>query len=82
MVCNWKIPFESNMRKLELMKVWGVQAADCWFDNQLSPNIMPKFWIKTEIKEFRKRYRKHNQLIAFGIDPEYKSDEKQISMPL
>jgi len=43
---------------------------------------MPKFWIKIEIKEFRKRCRKHNQLIAFGIGPEYKSDEKQISTPL
>ena len=72
MICNWKISYEDNFRKLELCKVWNVKVADCWFDNQLSPNIEPIYWNGFEIKDFRKRVRKHNQLINFEIDPELK----------
>jgi len=72
MICNWKIPFEENCRKLDLLKMWRVKAADCWFDNQVSPNIQPIHWKPSEIKEFRKKVRKHNQLVNFGIDPEIK----------
>jgi len=72
MVCNWKIPFEDNCRKMDLCKVWNVKIADCWFDNQLSPNIKPIHWTEEQIKVFRKRIRKHNQMINFEIDPEVK----------
>lgn len=72
MICNWKTPYETNLRKLDLCKVWGVKVADCWFDNQVSPNITPIFWTIDQIKDFRKRCRKHNQLIGFKIDPEVK----------
>jgi hypothetical protein len=57
--------------------VWGVKVNDCWFDNQLSPNIEPNFWKPEGIKFFRNACRKHNQLILFGIDPEYKPDKKE-----
>ena len=72
MVCNWKISFEDNCRKMDLCKVWGVKIADCWFDNQVSPNIKPIHWTEEQIKLFRKRIRNHNHLINFGIDPEAK----------
>ena len=72
MICNWRIPFEQNCRKLDLCKVWNVQVADCWYDNQTSPNIIPIHWSVQDIKTFRKRCRKHNQLVNFGIDPEFK----------
>jgi MoaA/NifB/PqqE/SkfB family radical SAM enzyme len=71
MICNHEShTAEENLRKLDLCKVWGVAVADCYFDNQLSPNIIPIGWNDTEIKDFRRRCRKHNQLINFGIDPE------------
>jgi len=73
MVCNWKTSFDVNMRKLDLLKVWRCQASDCWFDNQLSPNVQPVYWTKEQIKIFRSKCRKHNQLVTFGIDPEYKA---------
>lgn len=72
MVCNWRIPYETCLAKLDLLKVWNVKVNDCWFDNQLSPNIKPIYWTEQQIKDFRRRCRKHNQLVLFGIDPEFK----------
>ena len=69
-VCNWKISYKENVRKLDLCKVWNVKVADCYFDNQLSPNIKPIHWSIEEIKNFRSKVRKHNQLVLFRIDPE------------
>lgn len=70
MICNWRTSYYENLRKLELCKVWNVKVADCYFDNQLSPNIKPIFWTEEQIKDFRSKVRKHNQLVNFGIDPE------------
>ena len=70
MICNWKTSYEENLIKMDLCKVWNVKIADCWFDNQLSPNIKPIHWIEDQIKDFRKKCRKHNQLVNFRIDPE------------
>jgi hypothetical protein len=70
MICNWKISYEDNCRKLDLCKVWNVKVADCYFDNQLSPNIKPIHWSEDQIKDFGRKCRKHNQLIGFRIDPE------------
>ena len=72
MVCNWKIPFEDNCRKMDLCKVWNVRIADCWYDNQTSPNIKPIHWTEDQIKLFRKRIRNHNHLVGFKIDPTIK----------
>ena len=71
MICNWKTPYEECLMKLDLCKVWNVKVADCYFDNQLSPNIKPIHWNVEQIKDFRRKCRKHNQLINFRIDPEY-----------
>jgi len=76
MICNWKISYEDNMRKLDLCKIWRVKVADCWFDNQLPPNVKPIHWSIKQIKDFRRRVRKHNQMVNFGIDPEYKYMEE------
>jgi hypothetical protein len=73
MICNWRITYGENLKKLDLCKVWNVKVCDCYFDGQISPNIIPIFWKANEIKDFRKRVRKHNQLVNFGIDPEVKS---------
>jgi len=81
MVCNWKVGYEVNLRKLDLLKVWRVQASDRWFDNQLPPNIHPVHWTKEQIKVFRSKCRKHNHLVTFGIDPEYKKmNDDQINL--
>jgi hypothetical protein len=72
-ICNWKTSFEENLRKLDLCKVWNVKCADCYFDNQLSPNIKPIHWTEEQIKYFRSKIRKHNQLVNFRIDPEVES---------
>lgn len=79
MVCNWKIPYIENCKKLDLCKVWNVQVSDCYFDNQVSPNIKPIHWEARGIKAFRKSVRKHNQLVNFKVDPEIKDrDQKEI----
>jgi len=69
-ICNWKISYEENLKKMDLCKVWGFQMADCYFDNQLSPNIKSIYWSEDQIKSFRSKVRKHNQLVNFKIDPE------------
>ncbi len=71
MICNWVTSFEDNIRKLDLMKVWNVQIADCYYDNQTFPNVDPLHWTKEELAEFRSRSRKHNHLVSYEIDPEY-----------
>jgi hypothetical protein len=70
MICNWKISYAENCKKLDLLKVWNVKVNDCWFDNQVSPHIVPIHWTPNHIVEFRKRCRKHNQLVLFRIDPQ------------
>ena len=72
MVCNWITPYSVCCKKLDLLKIWNCQVSDCWFDNQTSPNIKPIHWTEREIRDFRRACRKHNQMVTFGIDPEYK----------
>jgi len=72
-ICNWKVAYEDCLRKIDLLKIWNIKVNDCWFDNQLSPNIEPIFWSMEQIKDFRRKCRKHNQMVLFGIDPELKS---------
>lgn len=82
MVCNWKIPLEENLKKMDLCKVWNVQISDCYYDNQTMPNVIPIHWTESEIKEFRSKVRKHNQLVTFKIDPEVKTpDKSQTTLP-
>ena len=71
MICNWKIPYEENLLKMDLCKVWGVQIADCWFDNQYGRVKLPIHWTEEQIKDFRGKCRRHNQLVNFGYDAEY-----------
>ncbi len=69
MLYNWKVPYSECMKKLDLLKVWGVQVCDCYYDNQ-TRNIQPFYWSKSEIDDFNHRCRKHNQLVNFRMDPE------------
>lgn len=73
MICNWKMSYLECCMKLDVCKIWNVLVADCYFDNQTSPAIIPLFWNDSEIKEFRAKCRKHNQLVNFGVDPELKT---------
>jgi len=72
MICNWKIKYSECLDKLDLCKIWNVQVADCYFDNQTPPNVIPIHWTDAENKQFRKKCRKHNHLVNFKIDPELK----------
>jgi len=72
MICNWEISYEDCCKKLDLCKIWNFQVADCYFDNQLSPNIKPIHWTAEQIKDFRHKCRKHNQMVGFRIDPDIK----------
>jgi len=74
MICNWSVSYEECLKKLYLCAIWSVKVADCYFDGQVSPNIEPIGWTAEQIKDFRKRVRKHNQLVNFGIDPELKKE--------
>lgn len=82
MICNWRISYEENCWKLDLLKIWRVKAADCWFDNQFGRNKFPIWWSMAEIKQFRAKVRKHNQMVRFGIDPETdRYDKKLLLVP-
>jgi radical SAM superfamily enzyme YgiQ (UPF0313 family) len=77
-LCNWKRPYEEVLEKLDYLKVWGVKVGDCYFDNQLSPNIEPIYWTEEQIKACRRKCRKHNQLIRFKFDPEIIAGQKEL----
>ncbi len=76
MLVNGKVPFSECKMKLDLMKVWNVQVSDCWFDNQIRGSVIPEYWTNEECKEFGKLCRKHNQIVNFGVDPEWKVTTK------
>lgn len=71
MLVNWRITKRECERKLDLMKVWGIKVCDCCYDAGYRYAV-PEFWTEMELKEFRAKCRKHNQLVNFGIDPECK----------
>jgi hypothetical protein len=71
MLVNWKIPYEECCKKLDLMKVWRVNVCDCCYDGGYK-YATPMHWKAWQIESFRAKCRKHNQLVAFGIDPEIK----------
>jgi hypothetical protein len=68
-IANWKIPYSDCLKKLELLKVWGVKVNDCCFDGGYKI-AKPLYWDIDQIKRFRAACRKHNQLVRFKIDPE------------
>jgi hypothetical protein len=69
MLVNWKVPYDECCRKLDILKVWRVNVCDCCFDGGYSIAV-PRYWKQWQIEDFRAKCRKHNQLVAFGIDPE------------
>ncbi len=70
MICNHEISYVENLRKLDLCKIWGVKVADCYYDNQVGPKFIPLKWTLDEIYDFRRKCRKHNQMVRFKIDPQ------------
>jgi hypothetical protein len=71
MIVNWKILYEECLQKLDIMKVWNVMVCDCCYDGGYK-YATPLLWKGKELKAFRSKCRKHNQLINFGLDPEVK----------
>lgn len=35
MICNWKISYLENCKKLDLCKIWNVKVCDCYYNNQV-----------------------------------------------
>lgn len=70
---NWEISYEDCLKKLDLLKVWKVKVNDCCFNGGYK-NAIPKDWKAEQLKDFRSKCRKHNQLVNFEIDPELKSN--------
>lgn len=71
-IANWKIPLHDCLFKLDLLKIWNCKVCDSYFDGQVSPRVKPVYWSIEEIKYFRKKCRKHNQMVLFGVDPQPK----------
>ena len=69
MITNWKIPIEECERKLDLLKIWNVKVNDCCYDGGYK-KAKPHYWTPEQIKKFRSKCRKHNQMVLFKIDPE------------
>lgn len=70
-------------RKLNTLNRWGFQVADCCYDggypqgeDDYNDNMrfnQKRFWKYSDIKQFKKECRKHNQkVVRDGIDPELK----------
>jgi hypothetical protein len=70
-LANWKIPFSECVKKLDLLKIWNVKVNDCCWNGGYKI-AKPQYWELDQIVKFRALCRKHNQLIRFKIDPEYK----------
>lgn len=71
MQANYRlVSYDECLLKLDLCKVWNVKVCDCYYDGQIGSKILPVFWSAEQIKSFRKKVRKHNHLVNFGIDPE------------
>jgi len=68
---NERVSYADCLMKLDLLKVWNIKVNDCCFNCSYDDPI-PHGWTLGEIKEFRRRARKQNQLVLFGIDPELK----------
>ena len=69
MIVNWRISYLECLRKLDLMKVWGVKVCDCCYDGGYK-HAIPEYWTLKEMNDIRLKCRKHNQLVLFGIDPQ------------
>ena len=72
MICNWKVLPSICNKKLDSLKYWNIQIADCWYPSGIK-TCKGGIWDLDEVKQFRSKCRKHNQLVRHnGIDPEWK----------
>lgn len=70
MLTNYKISYGDCLHKLEYINKYGVKINDCSY-NCCHDAPIPYYWTMWEIKDFRRKARKHNQLINFrGYDPQ------------
>jgi hypothetical protein len=76
MLCDWKISKIECERKLDLLKVWRVKVNDCWYDNATAPNYQLNNWSLEESKDFRRKCRRHNIMVRYGVDLTWKQETK------
>ena len=70
MLTNYKVSYNECRLKLKYLKERGVKINDCCYNCSYTDPI-PQYWSMEEIKDFRRRARKHNQLTNFrGYDPQ------------
>ena len=69
-LANGRISFIECVLKLEFLKVWNVEVADCWYDNQLRGSVKPIYWTQEECNWFGFLCRIHNQLIEYKMYPQ------------
>lgn len=74
MIVNWRIPYTECLRKLDLMKIWGVKVCECCYDGGYE-HAIPVYWIQKEMNDIRLKSRKHNQLVLFEVDPQPTVDQ-------
>lgn len=75
MLTNHEISYEECVRKLDILKVWNVRVCDCCYDGGYRKAV-PEYWTQEEITKFRRKCRKHNQLVNFKADPEVEAISK------
>lgn len=56
MICNWKVSFDENVKKVKYLYQKGVQVSDCWFKEK-------DHWSESERKLFRHICRRVGQLV-------------------
>lgn len=69
MICDYIIPFEENLMKLDLLKIWNVKVSDCYYDNVTPPNYQCNYWSMQECITFKALCSIHNQSVSFGLYP-------------
>lgn len=77
---NWKISYEVCLQKLEVLRDFGVKIDDCTWETT-KREMKPMEWTLRELKQFRRKARKHNQLITFnGYDPEQELNQEYFKL--
>ncbi len=73
MLSNWRVTKPECEMKLDMLKTLRIKVCNCVWLKELGNNtIIPEFWSKKEIDEFRAKCSLHNQLVRFKIFPDLK----------
>lgn len=73
---NFKISLKDCMKKLDLLKIWGVRVFPSMFNGGIKV-ATPGHWTIDEIKEFREQCRRHNNITIFETDRHHETKRKK-----